>query len=71
VAALRDTDDPGQRRQYGQELGERLKEHIRWEESVLFEETQTKLSPEAMAALGEEIAERIPEFLSAPIWPVR
>jgi hypothetical protein len=71
MAALQDTDDPDLRRQYVMTLGQHLREHIRWEEAVLFERAQEELTMSEMAALGSDLAERIPEFPSAPIWPER
>jgi hypothetical protein len=69
MAALRDTRDPALHRQYVLMFGERLKEHIRWEEAVLFQRAQEVLTPTEMAALGIDLAERIPEFPPPPIWP--
>jgi hypothetical protein len=69
VASLRDADDLAGRRGLLNDLATLLRDHIRWEESVLFEATQTLLSPTALRALGADLAERIPEEPPAPPWP--
>jgi hypothetical protein len=71
MVTLRDTQDPALRRDVVRELGARLQEHIRWEEAVLFQRTQELLMSAELAALGRELAERIPEFPASPIWPTR
>ncbi len=71
MAAMQDAEDPRLRRQHVLEVGARLKEHIRWEEAVLFERTQEMLPSAEMDALGRDLAERIPEFPPPPIWPTR
>jgi hypothetical protein len=69
MVALRDTDDPVLHRRYVVEIGDRLKNHIRWEEAVLFQHTQETLLSAELAALGQDLAARIPEFPAPPIWP--
>ncbi len=66
VATMRDAGDTAGRRAALGEFGRRLKEHIRWEEAVLFEVTQQKLGEAEMAALGAEIEERIGTVVPAP-----
>lgn len=61
VATMRDTDSAEERKDALGQFGKRLREHIRWEEEVLFEETERLLERSEMAALGGEIAERQPE----------
>jgi hemerythrin-like domain-containing protein len=60
VAQMRDTADAPARRQALREVADILREHIRWEEERLFEMTQQKLSVEEMAALGEDLEQRLP-----------
>ena len=69
MAGVRDDDDPVVRRQALAEIGDLLRKHIRWEESVLFELTQTALTERDLAALAADVAERIPEMPPPPPWP--
>jgi hypothetical protein len=71
MAALQDTEDPELRRQYMGEFGARLQQHIRWEEAILFQRTQAELTAAELAALGRDLAARIPESPPSPIWPTR
>lgn len=66
VATMRDTSDEQVRRGALAEFGAKLKAHIRWEESVLFQVTQQQLEDEEMNALGADINERHPEVVPAP-----
>lgn len=66
VTTMRDTSDEAVRREALAEFGSKLKAHIRWEESVLFEVTQQRLTEAEMDALGADIAERLPEVVPAP-----
>jgi hypothetical protein len=66
VATMRDSRDPGSRRDSLREFGETLRAHIRWEEAVLFAATQERLTSAEMDALAEELEERIPEVAAAP-----
>jgi len=61
VATMRDTTDPDLRRDTIHRFGETLRAHIRWEEEVLFEATQRQLEENELAALGRDIAERLPD----------
>jgi hypothetical protein len=61
MALLRDADDAAVRRALLAEMGTLLRNHIRWEESVLFEATQRLLAPGEMDRAGNDIAARIPE----------
>jgi hypothetical protein len=45
-----------------------LRDHIRWEESVLFERTQTELTEPELLLLGEDLSERLPEIPAPPPW---
>lgn len=58
VATMRDTSDLEARRETVRRFGETLREHIRWEEEVLFEETQRRLEKSEMKALGEDVSEQ-------------
>jgi hypothetical protein len=69
IAALRDASSLEQRRSLLGELATLLREHIRWEEAVLFEATQAMLGPSELAALGNDLAERIAEEPPPPPWP--
>ena len=61
VATMRDTDSAGERRDALRRFGDWLREHIRWEEEVLFEETERLLERGELTALGGEIEEREPD----------
>jgi hemerythrin-like domain-containing protein len=61
VATMRDREDVEERREALRRFGETLRTHIRWEEEVLFEETQRLLEGGEMAALGREVEERVVE----------
>ena len=70
VATMRDTDDVEERREALRSFGERLREHIRWEEEVLFTETERLLRDREMSALSAEIEERQPpEPVTVPPGP--
>ena len=60
VATMRDTSDMALRR-----FGTTLRDHIRWEESVLFALVQEKLASDELDALGADIAERLPDVIAA------
>ena len=66
VATMRDTGEEQVRRSALAEFGAKLKSHIRWEESVLFQVTQEQLAEAEMDALGADINERHPEVVPAP-----
>jgi hypothetical protein len=69
VAALRDASSLEQRRGLLGELATLLRDHIRWEEAVLFDATQAMLGPSELDALGNDLAERIAEEPPPPPWP--
>ena len=50
------------------ELANLLREHIRWEEAVLFEASQSLLQKQERSTVGEELAERLPEVPPPPPW---
>jgi Hemerythrin HHE cation binding domain len=60
MALLRDADDVAVRRALIAELGTLLKDHIRWEESTLFEASQRLLGAGELDAVGADIAQRLP-----------
>jgi hypothetical protein len=66
VATMRDATDPALRRTALADFGTRLRDHIRWEERVLFEVTQEQLTNDEMSALGADIRERLPHIAPAP-----
>ena len=61
--------DPPERRRLLGDLATLLRDHIRWEEAVLFEATQTQLTAPELTNLGADLAERIPEEPPPPPWP--
>ena len=69
VASLRDTSDIATRRLLLGDLASLLRDHIRWEESVLFAATQTQLDPSELAAVGQDLADRISAEPPPPPWP--
>jgi hypothetical protein len=68
VISMMDTDDTQHRREALERLAGSLREHIKWEEEVLFEATQRVLRQDEMQRLGEDIAHRIPEMPEST-WP--
>jgi hemerythrin-like domain-containing protein len=71
VARMRDTSDVDDRRAALVEFAAELRSHIRWEEDELFQATQDLLTPEEMAALGEEIKDRVGDGVTGAedVWP--
>ena len=61
MALLRDADDVAVRRALIAELATLLRDHIRWEESTLFEASQRLLAAGEMDHVGADIAARLPE----------
>jgi hypothetical protein len=61
LALLRDADDVAVRRALIAELGSLLRDHIRWEEGVLFEGAQRLLAAGELDLAGADIATRLPE----------
>ena len=66
VVTMRDTSDMVLRRNALRRFGMTLRDHIRWEESVLFALVQEKLASDELDALGADIAERLPDVIAAP-----
>lgn len=71
VARMRDTDDLEARRELLLEFAKTIRAHIRWEEDVLFAETERLLTAPEIAALGAEVAERVGDgnAWEGRIWP--
>lgn len=59
VARMRDTDDLQSRRELLLEFAKTIRAHIRWEEAVLFDEAERLLTEAEIAALGEDVTERV------------
>ena len=66
VARMRDASGDEGRRDALATFGETLREHIRWEERVLFESLQEDLSEAEMDAAGAEILDRLPKLTRSP-----
>jgi hemerythrin-like domain-containing protein len=58
VATMRDTTDLDVRRDALRRFGETLRTHIRWEEEVLFAETERRLTAGELRSLGADVSER-------------
>jgi hypothetical protein len=71
MVGMQDNDDWESRRRLMFELGDLLKEHIRWEESTLFQAAQALLTESDKSALDADLAQRIPEMPVPPDWPRR
>jgi hemerythrin-like domain-containing protein len=71
VATMRDVSDKETRRQALLDFGTKLRTHIRWEEDVLFAATETQLTTEELAALGDEVTERVGsgDACALDVWP--
>jgi hypothetical protein len=67
VTSIREAESEPGRRDHLAALATLLREHIRWEEAVLFEAAQSVLSDE-LIPLGEDLAQRLPEIPPAPAW---
>jgi hypothetical protein len=65
---LQDGADLEQSRRLLTAMASLLREHIRWEESVLFERAQTELTEPELMLLGGDLSERIPEIPAPPPW---
>ncbi len=71
VARMSDTDDLQARRELLLEFAKTIRAHIRWEEDVLFAETERLLTEAEMTALGAEVAERLGDgnAWEEKVWP--
>ncbi|HXG35353.1 MAG TPA: hemerythrin domain-containing protein [Dehalococcoidia bacterium] len=67
VTRMRDGADNAVRRDGLSQLASLLREHIRWEEEVLFQAVQKELSSQELAALRADIEARISE-MPASTW---
>jgi hypothetical protein len=68
LAELQDGADLEQSRRLLTAMADLLRDHIRWEESVLFERTQTELTAAELRLVGDDLSERIPEIPPAAPW---
>jgi hypothetical protein len=68
MTTIREDPDPSVRRETMKQFGDLLRRHIRWEEAVLFQATQEHLAGDELAALGADIADRIPEMPPPVSW---
>lgn len=66
VMTMRDTAEPTERREALRRFGQTLRDHVRWEESVLFDLVQSALPDDDLDALGEDIATLLPPLEPAP-----
>lgn len=68
MTSAREAGDEQERRTHLATLADLLREHIRWEEAVLFEATQGTLAAPELSRLGDDLAQRLPEVPAAPPW---
>jgi hypothetical protein len=68
---MRDNPEPAVRRETMLRVADLLRRHIRWEETVLFEATQTVFTSEELDALERDVSARIPEMPDPPVWETR
>jgi len=66
VASMQDGEEPKARKETLLRFGQWLRDHIRWEEGVLFEETQARLNEEELKALGEQLDDQLPAVPVSP-----
>jgi len=66
VASMQDGEEPKARKETLLRFGQWLRDHIRWEEDVLFEETQARLNEEELKALGEQLDDELPQSRCRP-----
>ena len=71
VALMHDTDDLEARRRLLLEFAGVIRAHIRWEEDMLFAETERLLSGEEIDALGADVSERVGDgnAWEHKVWP--
>ncbi len=71
VARMRDTDDLEARRGLLLEFAKTIRAHIRWEEDVLFAETERLLTEAEIRALGADVADRVGDgnAWEEKVWP--
>ena len=68
VTSAREAASEEERRNALGQLAALLREHIRWEEAVLFEATQERFGAQELSRLGDDLAQRLPEVPPAPSW---
>lgn len=59
VASMRDTDDLAVRKGLLLDFAAKMRTHIRWEEDVLFSESEELLTADELARLGNDVTERV------------
>jgi hypothetical protein len=71
VARMQDSEELEGRRAALIDFAAELRSHVRWEEDVLFEATQAKLTAEELLALGKDVEERVGdgETGARDVWP--
>ncbi len=71
VARMRDTPDVETQRKLLLEFAGTIRVHIRWEEDVLFDETERLLTEAEIAALGADVADRVGDgnAWEGKVWP--
>jgi hypothetical protein len=68
AVSLRETEDLCRKRELLGQMAALLRDHIRWEEAVLFEAAQELLEASELSAAGADLAERIPGVPPPPPW---
>jgi hemerythrin-like domain-containing protein len=63
---VRMQDDAPARREAISRFGALIREHVHWEEDVLFERSQEMLTGEEMRALGSDLETRLPDQIDFP-----
>lgn len=71
VVSMRDTDDLSVRKDLLLAFAEKLRTHIRWEEDVLFKESEGFLTADELARLGADVTERVGDgnAWENKVWP--
>lgn len=67
IMSMRDVPSTASRRSLLHKFGALLREHVHWEEDFLFEKTQEVLHSDELDALGDDLADRIPETFDFPV----
>ena len=67
VTTMRDTQDLEVRRHAIRQFGALLRDHIRWEEATLFDDTQRTLRDDELTNLAADIEQRLSNITPAPL----
>jgi hemerythrin-like domain-containing protein len=70
IAAMRDARDADARRAALAEFAAAMPLHVRWEEETLFPATESLLTEDELDALGDDLAERLPEMPAPFVEPL-